>query len=155
MVDSALGEIDENIHNYNINCDRSFGYIYAATNSYQLRELEILHNRLRTKYNYEQTTLLEKCDLDKLVKTTRYTGALFDKTCGQINPLKYLVGLTQQLKEMNVRVFEQSPFSFRVINSFITNFLLVFFFIVFYWYKNEKQLKVLFLVVIYSFTFLF
>ena len=109
MVDSALGEIDENIHNYNINCDRSFGYIYAATNSYQLRELEILHNRLRTKYNYEQTTLLEKCDLDKLVKTTRYTGALFDKTCGQINPLKYLLGLTQQLKEMNVRVFEQSP----------------------------------------------
>ena len=29
MVDSALGEIDENIHNYNINCDRSFGYIYG------------------------------------------------------------------------------------------------------------------------------
>ena len=39
MVDSALGEIDENIHNYNINCNRSFGNIYADKNSYQLREL--------------------------------------------------------------------------------------------------------------------
>ena len=30
-------------------------------------------------------------------------------TICQINPLKYLLGLTQQLKEMNVKVFEQSP----------------------------------------------
>ena len=55
----------------------------------------------------------------------------------------------------DTRVFEQNLFSFRVINSFITNFLLVFFFIIFYWYENKNQLKIILLVLIYSFIFLF
>ena len=109
MVDSYLVNMDENILEHDIQCDRKFGYIYAANNSYQMRELASLNDRLKLKYDYQKTTLLNKADLGKFLKTTRYSGGLFDKTCGQINPLKYLQGLVRQLKTVNVKIFEQSP----------------------------------------------
>ena len=109
MVDSYLVNMDENIHEHDIQCDRKFGYIYAANNSYQMRELASLNDRLKLKYDYQKTTLLNKADLGNFLKTTRYSGGLFDKTCGQINPLKYLQGLVRQLKTVNVKIFEQSP----------------------------------------------
>lgn len=55
----------------------------------------------------------------------------------------------------NTRVLEQNLFSFRLLNSFITNFLLVFFFLLFFWYKSENQLKVTSIVIIYSLIFVF
>jgi len=109
MVDSYLVDIDQNILTHGIQCDRKFGYIYAANNSYQMRELALLNDRLKSKYNYQKTTLLHKSELGKFLRTAQYSGGLFDKTCGQINPFKYLQGLVKQLKTMNVKIFEQSP----------------------------------------------
>lgn len=63
--------------------------------------------------------------------------------------------LFMHIDVQDTRVFEQNLFSFAMINSFITNFLLVFFFIIFYWYKNENQLKIILLVLTYAFIFLF
>ena len=109
MVDSYLVDIDQNILTQDIQCDRKFGYIYAANNSYQMRELALLNDRLKSKYNYQKTTLLHKSELGKFLRTAQYSGGLFDKTCGQINPFKYLQGLVKQLKTMNVKIFEQRP----------------------------------------------
>ena len=109
MVDDYLVDMDQNILTHDIQCDRKFGYIYAANNSYQMGELALLNDRLKSKYNYQKTTLLDKSELGKFLKTTQYSGGLFDKSCGQINPFKYLQGLVKQLKTANVKIFEQSP----------------------------------------------
>jgi hypothetical protein len=55
----------------------------------------------------------------------------------------------------DTRIFEQNLFSFRSLNSFITNFLLVFFFIYFFWYRGKNQIKISLVIVIYSLIFLF
>ena len=109
MVDSYLVDMDQNILTHDIQCVRKFGYIYAANNSCQMRELALLNDRLKSKYNYQKTSLLNKYELGKFLRTAEYSGGLFDKTCGQINPFKYLQGLVKQLKTMNVKIFEQSP----------------------------------------------
>ena len=65
MVDSYLVNMDENILEHDIQCDRKFGYIYAANNTYQMRVLASLNDRLKLKYDYQKTTLLNKADLGK------------------------------------------------------------------------------------------
>ena len=76
MVDSYLVNMDENILEHDIHCDRKFGYIYAANNTYQMRVLASLNDRLKLKYDYQKTTLLIKADLEKFLNETIFRRPL-------------------------------------------------------------------------------
>ncbi len=131
--------------------------IFAVLN----RESGIISTSLWFIFNsefFKQKTILSKINIKNfMISFFTFTLTLFALFLAnkEIFSCGFHPQLFMHIDVEDNRVFEQNLFSFRVINSFITNFLLIFFFIVFYWYKNEKQFKVLFLVFVYSFIFLF
>lgn len=104
----AIEEIDRRINMHHILCERKSGYIFAATNTSQMRDLHRIHGKLRNFYNYNNTVLLDQKALKKWVKTDRYAGGLLDYGSGHFHSLNYLYGLTKAANDIGVQLFENS-----------------------------------------------
>jgi gamma-glutamylputrescine oxidase len=104
----AIEEIDRRINMHHILCERKSGYIFAATNTSQMRDLHRIHGKLRNFYNYNKTVLLDQKALKKWVKTDRYAGGLLDYGSGHFHSLNYLYGLTKAANDIGVQIFENS-----------------------------------------------
>ena len=64
----AIEEIDRRINMHHILCERKSGYIFAATNTSQFRDLHRIHGKLKNFYNYNNTVLLDQKALKKWVQ---------------------------------------------------------------------------------------
>jgi len=96
------------VDQYNIQCDLKDGGIFAACNSKQMRELEE-KKQLWESHGHENLELLSDTDTQKYVGTTRYKGALLDKSGGHFHPLNLVLGEAAAFESLGGVIYEDSP----------------------------------------------
>ena len=105
----AVDETKKLISNYNINCNLTKGVIYAGffkkdENDY-LEEI----SHMQKKYNFEGYSFLNSKRIKEEINSKIYFSGLLNNYSYHINPLKFLLGLANELKKLNVKVFENTP----------------------------------------------
>ena len=96
------------VDQYNIQCDLKDGGIFAACNGKQMRELES-KKALWEAHGHNNLELLSDTDIQKYVGTTRYKGALLDKSGGHFHPLNLVLGEAAALESLGGVIYEDSP----------------------------------------------
>lgn len=96
------------VDQYNIQCDLKDGGIFAACNSKQMRELEE-KKQLWESHGHDNLELLSETDTQKYIGTTRYKGALLDKSGGHFHPLNLVLGEAAAFESLGGVIYEDSP----------------------------------------------
>ena len=126
----AVDEVKKLISNYNIECNLTNGVINAGF--YKKDENDYLEeiDHMQKKYNFEGYKFLNLKDIRQEINSNIYFSGLLNTYSYHINPLKFLIGLANELKKLNVKIYENTPIS-KVSNT--KNGIIV--------YSNSKIIK--------------
>ncbi|SVB56231.1 uncharacterized protein METZ01_LOCUS209085, partial [marine metagenome] len=106
-VEEALKLISE----YNISCNLQKGVISAGCFETDIKDFDNEINHLEKYYNFTNHKILTKKMIKEEINSELYFSGLINYGSYHINPLKYLLGITEELKKYNVKIFENSPVS--------------------------------------------
>lgn len=95
------------VEKYDINCDLKPGGIFAACNSKQYDEL-MQKKALWESYGNNELDMLDEQEVQKYIGTTRYKGALLDKSGGHFHPLNLAQGEAAALESLGGQIFEDA-----------------------------------------------
>ena len=104
-VETSLHFINE----YKIDCNLKQGVISAGCFVKDVEDFKFEKDHLEKKYNYKNLTLIDKESIKNEINSEMYYSGLVNKGSYHINPLKFLFGLANQLKLLNVKIFENTP----------------------------------------------
>ena len=105
---AAVDMVASRISKHNIACDLQFGYLHAALHQRHLNELlEMQDEWSRRGYN-QLTALTDRNALTPHINSQSYCGGLYDSGSGQIQPLKYLMGLALAARAAGAHILENS-----------------------------------------------
>ena len=105
---AAVDMVASRVSKHNIACDLQFGYLHAALHQRHLNELlEMQDEWSRQGYN-QLTALTDRNALTPHINSQSYCGGLYDSGSGQIQPLKYLMGLALAARAAGAHIFENS-----------------------------------------------
>ena len=105
---AALQWLKQRIERHLIDCDWVNGELFVAIKPRQWRHLQDWQHDLATKYGYTSTRLIERAELNTLLATRRYVGALYDPSCGHLHPLRYTLGLARAARQAGTQIYESS-----------------------------------------------
>lgn len=94
---------------YGIDCDLTWGYVYAAAKNGHLPHLRHEADILARDFGYQDMQFLDRGALQNYVRSPRFPGALYDPHSGHLHPLKYALGLGRAAREAGVQIYEGSP----------------------------------------------
>ena len=100
----ALDLVDARIAEYGIECDRRFGYVYAADTPRKARALEAEFAQLERDYGFA-TTFARGPEVRGLIDSPRYCAAAYERRSGHLHPLKYGLGLLRAARGLGVQIF--------------------------------------------------
>ena len=104
-VQTALDLIKE----YNIECGIQQGVMSAGCFKKDIKDFELEKNHLEKKYHYSNLKLVSENSIKSEINSDMYFSGLINMGSYHINPLKFLIGLANKLKLLNVKVFENTP----------------------------------------------
>ncbi|WP_417764827.1 NAD(P)/FAD-dependent oxidoreductase [Shewanella chilikensis] len=105
----AVQVLTGRIKKYDIQCGFNWGYCTVAYDQKRLSALKELQGFL-AKQNYPfELSLLEGSDLERVVRSERYVGGLYDKGSGYLHPLNLVLGEARAAQELGVRIYQNSP----------------------------------------------
>ena len=90
---AAVDMVASRVRKHNIACDLQFGYLHAALHNRQLNELLAMQEEWSNRGYAHLTALTDRTALAPHINSQSYCGGLYDERSGQIQPLKYLMGL--------------------------------------------------------------
>lgn len=96
------------VKDYGIQCDLKDGGIFAACNGKQFKELQE-KKALWEKHGHPDLELLSESEVRSFIGTSRYAGALLDKSGGHFHPLNLVLGEAQAVESMGGVIYEGSP----------------------------------------------
>jgi gamma-glutamylputrescine oxidase len=102
----GLALMRELIGRFSIECDFASGHLAAAVKERQVRELRAELHELRDRYGYPSVRYVPREELQAILATERYLGALYDTNSGHLHPLNYTLGLAAAAEGLGVRIFE-------------------------------------------------
>ena len=97
------------INRYNIDCNIQKGVLTAGCFKSDIKEFEFEKNHLEKKYKYSELELINQDSIKNEINSDMYFSGLVNKGSYHINPLKFLIGLANQLKILNIKVYENTP----------------------------------------------
>lgn len=97
------------IKEYNIDCNVQQGVMSAGCFKRDIKDFEFEKNHLEKIYHYHELELVDKKSIKDEINSSMYFSGLINKGSYHINPLKFLIALANQLKVLNVKVFENTP----------------------------------------------
>jgi gamma-glutamylputrescine oxidase len=103
---AGLALIRERIARHRIDCDWVAGHMEVAEKPAQLRQLARWHGDLQAKYSYGEAHLLSRGEVAEQLQTERYIGALYDRNCGHLHPLRYVLGLADAAEAAGASIHE-------------------------------------------------
>lgn len=103
----ALDLIDERIAEFQIACDRRFGYLYVADSARKARALEADMQALQRDYGFS-VDFCHGADVQRHIRSPRYQASAFEARSGHLHPLKYGLGLARAARSLGVQIFEKS-----------------------------------------------
>jgi gamma-glutamylputrescine oxidase len=109
--DIGLGGIallKQRIARYRIDCDWVDGQMLMAIKPRHWHALERWQTQITQEYHYSSTRLIERAELQSLIGSERYIGAILDSNGGHLHPLRYTLGLGLAAQQAGVGVHEDS-----------------------------------------------
>ena len=94
---------------YNIDCNIQQGVMSAGCFKSDINDFEFEKNYLEKNYGYSQLELINQSSIKNEINSEMYFSGLINSGSYHINPLKFLIGLANQLTSLGVRVFENTP----------------------------------------------
>jgi gamma-glutamylputrescine oxidase len=92
---AGLDSMKARIQRHGIDCDWVSGEMFTAIKPRQWQQLQRWRDDLISRYDYHGTQLVDAAQLSGVLATQRYIGALYDRTCGHLHPLRYTLGLAR------------------------------------------------------------
>ncbi len=105
---AGLAWLKTRIERHAIDCDFTSGQMYVAIKSRHWRMLQQSHAQLATRYAYASTQLLARDELQAVLASERYLGALYDHNSGHLHSLRYTLGLARAATAAGVEIHEAS-----------------------------------------------
>lgn len=109
IANLGAGIICERIRKYNIDADFVPGYGYLAYNQRQLKTLRQWEKEFKAATPDEEIELYTGKEVQQVVGSEVYCGALKHMGGGQIHSLNMLLGSAQAAHSLGVKIFESSP----------------------------------------------
>lgn len=97
------------INQYNIDCNIQQGVISAGCFKNDIKDFEFEKIHLEKNYNYFELEIRDQNSIKNEINSNMYYSGLVNRGNYHINPLKFLIGLTNQLVSFNVKIFENTP----------------------------------------------
>ena len=107
MAEESKRLLAERVAEHRIACDLSWGYLIAALDRGQMREIEA-DQAACERLGYSGLKMAGRDEIIDLVASQCYCGGAVDEGGGQLHPLNYALGLAQAAKEAGARLFEGS-----------------------------------------------
>lgn len=104
----AKAMLAERVERHAIACDLRWGYLNAAIDRAQLRDMAATLEEWQ-RYGDTEAHLVSREEMPGLVASPRYVGGLVDRHGGQLHPLNYALGLARAAVAAGVRFHENSP----------------------------------------------
>ena len=101
----GLRLLRQRIARHAIECDWVDGHMQVANKSRQIAELATEQAALE-KLGYSGTRLVAQSELNDLLATRRYLGALYDPGSGHLHPLRYTLGLARAAQSAGAVLYE-------------------------------------------------
>lgn len=105
----AVQVLTGRIKKYDIQCGFNWGYCTVAYDQKRLNALKEFRSFLVQQGYPFDTDLLVGQDLNRIVRSERYVGGLYDKGSGYLHPLNLVLGEARAAQELGVRIFQNSP----------------------------------------------
>jgi gamma-glutamylputrescine oxidase len=102
----ALDLVRDRVARHQIDCDLHWGQMHAAIKPRQRDELKEWQRELVDDYGYDSVRFLERPEVEAVLATHRYCGALFDSRSGHLHPLNYTLGLAAAARAAGVVMHE-------------------------------------------------
>jgi gamma-glutamylputrescine oxidase len=99
--------IHERCLEFNIDCDWTSGHAHVAIKPRHCDELKSWQADLQKNFSY-QLPWWNQEQLQEILASSRYIGALYDANSGHLHPLKYTLGLARAAESLGVEIFEHS-----------------------------------------------
>ena len=109
IANLGAGIIRERIRKYHIDADFVPGYGYLAYNQRQLKTLRQWEKEFKAATPDEEIELYTGKEVQQVVGSEVYCGALKHMGGGQIHSLNMLLGSAQAAHSLGVKIFESSP----------------------------------------------
>ena len=105
----AVDEAKDHIKKYKIDCALKNGVLTAG--SYAKDEKEFLEeiDYIQKNYDFNKYEIFNFKKIKEEINTKKYYSGLLNKGSYHLNPLKFLLGLTNQLINLNVNILENTP----------------------------------------------
>ena len=97
------------IKQYNIECNVQQGVMSAGCFKNDIEDFEFEKNHLEKYYDYTKLELIDEISIKNQINSDMYFSGLINRGSYHINPLKFLTGLANQLKLLDVEIFENTP----------------------------------------------
>ena len=105
---AAVDMVASRVSKHNIACDLQFGYLHAALHQRHLNELLKMQDEWSRRGYNQLTALTDRNALTPHINSQSYCGGLYDSGSGQIQPLKYLMGLALAARAAGAHILEHS-----------------------------------------------
>lgn len=102
----GLSLVRELIARHGIQCDWADGHLSTALKPRHERELRQELEQLHKQFGYDSVRYMEREELRSVIASDRYTGGLYDKHAGHLNPLDYTIGLATAAERAGAVLFE-------------------------------------------------
>ena len=105
----AVEEVKDLIKKYKINCALVPGVLNAGY--YKKDERAFLNEieHMQKNYNFDNYNFFNFKKIREEINSSKYYSGLLNKDSYHINPMKLLLGLTKELINLNVSIFEYTP----------------------------------------------
>ncbi len=105
----AVNEAKDHIKKYKIDCALQNGVLTAG--SYKKDEKEFLYeiDYIQKNYDFDKYEFFNFKKIKEEINSKKYFSGLLNKGSYHLNPLKFLLGLTNQLINLNVNILENTP----------------------------------------------
>ena len=97
------------INLFNIDCNVQQGIMSAGCFKSDIYDFEFEKNHLEKNYNYTELKIINENSIKDEINSDMYFSGIINRGSYHINPLKFLLGLANQLRSLNVKVFENTP----------------------------------------------
>lgn len=105
----GAGVIRDRIARYGIDADFRQGYGYLAYNDWQVKTLRGWFDEFRSVEPDTEIELLTGKDVQSIIGSDVYAGAIKHMGCGHVHALNLLLGEAKALASLGGRIFENSP----------------------------------------------
>lgn len=100
--------IRRRIAQYNIDCDLRFGHLHTAMKSLHLKELEASYREAQVRGMGDEVSLLDKAQVQGLLASDLYCGALRNNRNMHLHPLNLCVGEARAAASLGAQIYEHT-----------------------------------------------